>query len=529
MKDQLTSSGKRIWQAFQSFTPGQKAVTIAAILALTIGGYLFSAWASKPAYAPLFTNLSTTDASAIVDKLNASKTPYQLAEAGTEILVPQSQVYPLRLTMSAAGLPATSSSNYSLITKEGVTTSDFQQNVDYQVAVQTELDKTIESINGVTAASVHLAIPTQSVFNDGTDKTTASVLLTLVPGTDLAEGMVQSVVNLVSASVPNLDPSNVSISDTSGRILSDGTDGGQQAQTDAETARTQAMNTQLAQSIQTLLDPIAGPGNAVVAVNANLNFDQSTIVQSSNVPLAKGVLPIAVAQNSESYGANASGTSGVLGASSPSPSTSGGVAGTAGPYVSTAETVNNASNLVQTSTSTAPGTIRNLNVSVLVNKNVTIPPATLDQIVSSAVGFNAARGDKLSVQTEAFNNSASTAAAASASKAAALSIAAQKSKALMSEIKTGAIVLAVIIVIIMVMLSNRRRKKPEEPDDLDMFLKQLNDNPGALPPAPVDIVGPKSDAAQSAAEHQRQLSAMAEDDPDEVARLLRSWLNSKDA
>jgi len=70
MKDQALSAATRLWKGFLSFTPGQKAVTIAAILLVTIGGYVFSSWASKPTYAPLYTNLSTTDAAAIVDKLN---------------------------------------------------------------------------------------------------------------------------------------------------------------------------------------------------------------------------------------------------------------------------------------------------------------------------------------------------------------------------------------------------------------------------------------------------------------------------
>src|SRR5665213_1360730 len=87
------------------FTAGQKAMTAIAIIAVLVGGYLFSSWASKPSYTPLFSNLAATDASAITDKLTAQKEPFQLAAGGTSILVPQKDVYQLRLDMAKAGLP----------------------------------------------------------------------------------------------------------------------------------------------------------------------------------------------------------------------------------------------------------------------------------------------------------------------------------------------------------------------------------------------------------------------------------------
>ncbi|MEO9238554.1 MAG: flagellar basal-body MS-ring/collar protein FliF, partial [Jatrophihabitantaceae bacterium] len=222
MQQKILATMQRFWRGFLAFTPGQKAVTIAAGLALIIGGYLFSSWASKPSYAPLFTNLSPTDASGIIDKLNTAKTPYQLAANGTEILVPQKDVYTTRLAMSSAGLPSSTTSSYSLLDKEGITTSDFKQHVDYQRALEGELSKTIMSINGVLNAQVHLAIPQNTVFTDGTQKTTGSVLVTTAPGTTLTSGQVQSIVNLVASSVPNLSPDQVSVSDSTGKQLSSG-------------------------------------------------------------------------------------------------------------------------------------------------------------------------------------------------------------------------------------------------------------------------------------------------------------------
>ena len=223
MKDKVLETAQRLWRGFLAFTPGQKAVTIAAILALTVGGYAFSSWASKPDYAPLFTNLAPADASAIVDKLNANKTPYQLAANGTEILVPQKQVYNLRLTMSSAGLPSSGSTGYSLLDKEGITTSEFKQQVDYQRALEGELSKTIKSINGVADAAVHLAIPQQTVFDDGTQKPTASVLITTTPGTQLASAQVSRWSTWCPPRCP-VPPAKVTVSDSTGHVLSAGGD-----------------------------------------------------------------------------------------------------------------------------------------------------------------------------------------------------------------------------------------------------------------------------------------------------------------
>src|SRR5690242_5168193 len=201
MRDRVLQVVKRVTGTFGAFTPGQKAVTIFAVIGLVAGGMLFAKWASKPTYAPLFSNLSSTDASAIVDKLNSGGTPYQLANGGGTIMVPQSQVYDLRLKMSGQGLPSQSDTGYSLLDKQGLTTSDFMQNVDYQRALEGELGKTIKSIDGVQGATVHLALPQKDVFATDTQKPTASVLVTTALGRTLSSDQVQSIVHLVAASV----------------------------------------------------------------------------------------------------------------------------------------------------------------------------------------------------------------------------------------------------------------------------------------------------------------------------------------
>src|SRR5687768_6126320 len=120
--DRVPAPLRKVSDSFNSFTSGQKAVTIAAVVALVIGGYFFATWASKPSYSNLFSNLSSKDASAIVESLQKSGTDYDLADGGQTILVPTDQVYDLRLQLSGEGLPGEADTGYALLDKQGITT-----------------------------------------------------------------------------------------------------------------------------------------------------------------------------------------------------------------------------------------------------------------------------------------------------------------------------------------------------------------------------------------------------------------------
>ena len=135
------------------FSSGQKAVVVVAVLAVVIGGYLFMSWAGKPSYVPLFSNLSSSDAAAITQKLATNKIPYELAEGGQQVMVPEQRRLPAaprhgRRRPALLGRPGLQPARQLA----GVTTSQFQQQVEYQQAVSDELEQTIESINGVSSA-----------------------------------------------------------------------------------------------------------------------------------------------------------------------------------------------------------------------------------------------------------------------------------------------------------------------------------------------------------------------------------------
>src|SRR4051794_34170045 len=276
MTDRLPAPVRRITDTFRSFTPGQKAVTLAAVIALVVGAYFFATWASKPTYSILFNNLSTKDASAIVESLQKGGTKYELANDGQTILVPQDQVNSLRLSLSGQGLPGDAGTGYALLDQQGITTSDFMQHTNYQRALEGELAKTIGSIDGVEAATVHLVLPQKDVFADSQDKPTASVLVASSPSRPLSGQQVQAIVHLVASSVEGLDPTQVTVAGADGKILSTG--GGADLGTggdNSQDAQTVAFQNRMNTSLQNMLDSVVGPGHAVVTTTAALDFDQT--------------------------------------------------------------------------------------------------------------------------------------------------------------------------------------------------------------------------------------------------------------
>jgi flagellar M-ring protein FliF len=168
--------------------------------------FLFTRVSHDQSYTPLFTNLDAADASQITDALTAKGVPYELADSGRTVTVPQSDVYQLRIDLSAQGLPG-SGGGYALLDNQGITTSEFRQRVDYQRALQGELEKTIAAMDGVQATSVHLVVPPQSVFADTSQPASASVLLRVTPGHTLSSSHVQAIVHLVASSVDASSPS----------------------------------------------------------------------------------------------------------------------------------------------------------------------------------------------------------------------------------------------------------------------------------------------------------------------------------
>jgi flagellar M-ring protein FliF len=530
----------RARQILAGFTTGQKVITVLAVIGLLAGGYMFSTWASKPTYAPLFSNLPASDASAIVDKLNSGGTPYQLTDGGGTILVPQDKVYATRLSMSGQGLPANDASGYSLLDKEGITASDFRQHVAYQRALEGELAKTVQAIDGVRTAVVHLAMPEKDVFAEDQKSATASVLVDTQPGKKVSAQQVQAIVHLVSSSVQGLSPDQVTVADSTGRVLSvPGEAGAIDAAGDTRSQQQQAVQNQLEQSAQEMVNQVVGTGHSVVRVSADLDFDQrKTTSEKYAAPSPGPTTGTAVAdtKTTETYTGAGSPTGGVLGTGPTTAQSSSG----SSQYRKDSETRNNALDRVVEETKAAPGAVRRLTVAVLLDNKTAgaIDPTAIKTLVSNAVGLDAKRGDVIEVGQLTFD----TSAAAEAKKQLAEARKAEDRKSLMSSVRSGGLLGVVGLVLLFTLLSGRRRRKSRasadqaganltELADLRQVValqvaadqqRQLEGGAGAVAVLERGDRGPDN-AAQLALVH-GEIAEMVERQPDEVAQLLRSWL-----
>jgi flagellar M-ring protein FliF len=534
MRDRLTALGRRALSGWQSFTPGQKAVTVFAIVALAVGGYFFASWAGKPQMAPLFSNLASADASAIVDKLNADGVTYSLSDGGSTINVPSDQVYPLRIEMSGAGLPAQGDAGYALLDKQGIMTSEFMQQVTYRRALEGELAKTIKSISGVNAATVHLAIPEKDVFTDEQPAPTASVLVN-TGNKQLSGDQVTSIVHLVSSSVEGLEPTAVTVVSAGGKVLSTSDSNGGGGGPEGSSAQTGAYEQRLRAAVQNMLDTVVGPGHSAVNVTANLNFD-NTETKTQKYVADPAVPPLSEQKKSEQYsGSNGVPVGGVLGPDNIQVPNGTGTGGD-GQYQQTTETRNNAVGMVTETTKTAPGQVQKLGIAVIVDSAVAkVDLAQLQQLVSSAVGLDPTRGDQIAVSSMAFD----TSAVAAEQNAAKEAVKGQQAQVQQQYIQMGAIVLALLLLLIIAALAQRRRRKVEKQrltDEQNAALEQMQaaieaaraklalEGGGGLGGAAA-LEGAGGPGEEFDREGRfRDLTTMVEKQPDEVAQLLRGWL-----
>jgi flagellar M-ring protein FliF len=533
MRDRFNQVAGRATDTFKAFTPGQKMVTLLAVAALVVGGFMFSSWAGKASYAPLFSNLSAGDASAIVEQLNAGGTPYELADGGRTVLVPQEQVYDLRLQMSGEGLPAEDDTGYALLDKQGITTSEFMQHVGYQRALEGELARTITSIEGIRSATVHLAIPQKTVFADDEQQPTAAIMVVTGTGTNLGYGQVQSIVHLVASSVEGLAPEKVTVTDSTGAVLA--ADGDSQtlgAAGDQRTAQTMQYEERLSSAVQRMLDQVVGAGRSVVKVTADLDYDQ-TETRTEQYTADPDLPPLAETTNTETYtGTGGAPAGGVLGPDNIQvPAGAGG-----GEYERTSETRNNALGVVTETRRLAPGQVRGLSVAVLLDSTMAagVDQAELQQLVSSAVGLDADRGDGITLSAMPFDQSA----AERTQQEAAAILATEQREQLIGMAKDAGIVLAVVLLLLLTALSRRRRNKRRleltkaEMAQLELMQAELEqarsrmavEAAGAEPAHAITAQLPADPDREQRESRQQEITGLVERQPEEVAQLLRSWL-----
>ncbi len=531
MRDNIAGRLQALQRTFASFTPGQKAVAVVGGAAILLAAFFVFRWAATPSYAPLFTNVAAADASAIVEDLDAEGTSYQLTDGGATILVPRAEVYATRIRLSGEGLPSSGSSGYDILDKQDLSTSQFQEQTGYKRAMEGELESTIEALDAVDAAVVHLALPQHELFAEDQKPTTASVLVETRPGSTLAAEQVQAVVHLVASSVEGLDPKEVTVADSTGKVLSASGDAFDSA-ADTRSQQVQAFEEKMSHSVQGMLDQVLGSGNTAVQVTADLNFDK-TVTHTKRYFSDPESVPLSDTTMTESY--TTPGTPGQGGVVGPDgqldPNAGRGANGDATNYRKEQRTSDNAVGETVEQREAAPGSVDSLHVGIVVDETAAgaVTPAEIQSLVTSAMGIDAKRGDTVEVTSMPFDRTAEE----SAAKELAAAKKAEDRDALMNLLKTAALVLVVAGLFFAAWMRSRRRSRARE-EATSYVVEQIRRQeaigqtqmvPAVPAPAPMRELDPVLvGQANLRAAARDEIAAMVERQPEEVAQLLRGWL-----
>ncbi|MBX6394384.1 MAG: flagellar M-ring protein FliF, partial [Alicyclobacillaceae bacterium] len=351
-------------------------------------------YALAPRYVVVFENLDAKAAGEVTNKLDELKIPYRTS--GGQVLVPEQYADRARMQLAIAGLPKSGYVGYEDLfgnTNIGAM-SDNEFNIKTLMALEGSLAKTIRQIDGVEDVQVHLVMPEQHLFvEQPVGEAKASVFLKMAPGAQLGADQVAGIQQLVSHSVKGLKASDVAVIDQNGVRLDHAEDGQTAIGSANRQLQIQKEYEQLiADRLQAALQRMLGPGNAVVLVNAKLNFDQVKSTESDVRPVVgQNGIPISVQRSSKTAtGTNPGGIPGTAtagGAATGAPPTYQAGGGT-GTYEESQQTINYEVSKIVTERVGQPFTVQDLTVSVLVNGQPT--PQQIQQIrnyVLTAVGY----------------------------------------------------------------------------------------------------------------------------------------------
>jgi flagellar M-ring protein FliF len=361
----------------------------------------------------LYSGLDPGEAGRIGQRLDELKVPYQNRGDGTTILVPSSQVAHVRMDLAASGLPRQGGSGYELLdTQSPMSMTSFMQRVQRLRAMEGELARTIMTLDGVKSARVHIVLPERESFARDTPKPTASVAVSMAGGMRLAGRQAIAIRLLIAGAVPGLRQEDVSVLDPSGVVLA--ADGGQDVLVTGHLAEIKAGREQaLQQAVTQLLEPLVGTGRIKTVVSADIDTSREVSREEKFDPMSQ-VERSRHTQTDKESSEEAQPREGVSVAQNipTQPPTAESSAKNASSNVRNGETVNYELSSVRSELVREPGDLKRLTVAVVVDgttdANGTFKPRPkeeLDRIaelVRSAVGFDAKRGDKLTVDSMQF-------------------------------------------------------------------------------------------------------------------------------
>lgn len=482
----------------------QKGLVITAVVTILLTMVVLGRMATKPDMVPLFTNLNSHDAGAIITKLDELKVPYDLADGGSTLLVPNRERDRLRIQLAMDDLPRRGVVGFESWSETRFGETDTDKRVRMLVALQGELTRTIESLEEVEAARVHIVMPEQALFSRDAKSATASIVLKLRPFAQLNDNQVLAIMRLVANSVQDLQAEEVVVIDNFGNILSENV----AEKTSPTLARLTATQLEikehfernLARSVESMLEKPFGYGKVVVRVSADLNFDEMerrSQTWGDNVVRSESSLE----ETSSGTGTNPEGVVDPGGAPVElTQSTS--------EYERNERIRNYEVDLVEEYIRSSPGSIRHLSVSVVVDTgdDATLDPQTREMIanaVVSAAGIRAERNDSVEVIGLPFNTKAFDDLQRQLEE--------YQRQRLIRQIITYGVSALIIIIALVLGIRYVRNRKPA--------IKQQ--------PKMEEVVQQQVELTAEEKERElmkKQLETLAKEKPSEVAQLLKTWI-----
>ena len=375
-------------------------MALAGVLAGTIVVLYFVFTAStRPNMVVAYSGLAPEDSAQVADELERQGIPYEIGGGGSSVSVPANMVAEVRINLAQAGLPTGGSVGFEIFDETNFGATDFTQQVNFRRATEGELVRSINTLDGVKSSRVHIVLPEEAIFAEDQAAATASIVLGMQQGASLTQAQVQGIGNLVAGAVEGLELAGVTIIDSTGSVLFDGTlldspfsVGGTSGQMDLKRQYERSLES----AVQTILAPVVGVGRSAVTVNADLNFDS---ISSEESTLGEPVVR-SQATTEETFTGSAAGDAAGVPGTGANDDTAGGTTadGTASTYTSSQTTTNNEVPQTITTTVEAPGSVERLSVSVVLDESISGAQETaLTSAIAAAVGFDAVRGDTLSV------------------------------------------------------------------------------------------------------------------------------------
>ena len=266
----------------------QRALLIGLLLTFVAACALLTYWARRPDMRMLYQEIAPEEAAKITEKINEKGIAYELRSGGTSIYVPKQQVYQLRLDMAKEGLPLGEQGGYKIFDNEKIGISPFVQSVNLKRALQEELAKSIQMIDGVVHARIHIVSAEQTLFTSNVGKTTTSVVLRLRPGYRLSSLNIAAITHLVSGSVEGLTSENVTVVDSRGNLLSSESDSTIASGAGTVQDYRERVEQNLANKVEDMLTAVLGQGRAIVKVSAVIDMNSVSTVTEKFDP--KGVV-----------------------------------------------------------------------------------------------------------------------------------------------------------------------------------------------------------------------------------------------